>query len=231
MILKQLVAALACLQLVAGCATPYNEVPLATNFPTSKQPKLQTAAHWNVIAGDVAKQISADLKDTRPLFVDQSSVKTTFDRAFTNDLISALVANGHTVMKSPDGALSVDVNTQTVRFSPNRPQHKHVGVATALATGVWALNGISLGTLTWEKTLGASAAVAAGADSYAWFQSEFATGETPQTEIIVTTSVSDASQYISRSTSIYYVADTDSQLYAHEPPYQAQTKVIGVTGK
>ena len=225
MTLKQLVAALACLQFVAGCATPYSEAPLATNFPTNRQPKLQAAAHWNVIAGDVAKQISAGLKDKRPLFVDQSSVRTVFDRAFTNDLISALVAGGHTVLKSPTGALNVDVDTQTVRFSPNRPQYNYAGVATALTTGVWALHQA-------HATAGAVlVAGVASADAYSWFRAEFATGETPQTEIIITTSVSDASQYLARSTSIYYVADTDSRMYVYEPPFQAQTKTMGVTGK
>jgi hypothetical protein len=225
MTLKQLVAALACLQFVAGCATPYSEAPLATNFPTNRQPKLQAAAHWNVIAGDVAKQISAGLKDKRPLFVDQSSVRTAFDRAFTNDLISALVAGGHTVLKSPTGALNVDVDTQTVRFSPNRPQYNYAGVATALTTGVWALHQA-------HATAGAVlVAGVASADAYSWFRAEFATGETPQTEIIITTSVSDASQYLARSTSIYYVADTDSRMYVYEPPFQAQTKTMGVTGK
>lgn len=223
------VATLLCLPLFAGCATPCSEAPLATNFPTSKQQKLQAAAHWNVIAGDVAKQISAGLKDKRPLFVNQSSIKTAFDRAFTNDLISALVAGGYTVLKSPDGALSVDVDTQAVRFSPNRPQYNHAGVATAVTGGVWALRDVSLNTA--GEVLGAAVALAAAADAYSWFRAEFATGETPQTEIIVTISVSDASQYLARSTSIYYVADADSRMYVYEPPFQAQTKSMGVTGQ
>ncbi|MCM2288313.1 MAG: hypothetical protein NDI67_04725 [Sulfuritalea sp.] len=223
------VAALLCLPLLAACATPYSEAPLATNFPTSKQQKLQAAAHWNVIAGDVAKQISSGLKEKRPLFVNQSLVKTAFDRAFTNDLISALVAEGYTVMKSPDGALSVDVDTQAVRFSPNRPQYNHTGLATAVTAGVWALRDVSLDTA--GQVLGAGVAVAAAADAYSWFRSEFASGQTPQTEIIVTTSVSDARQYLARRTSIYYVADSDSRMYVYEPPFQAQTKNIGVTGQ
>jgi hypothetical protein len=210
---------------LAACATPYTEAPLATNFPTSKQPKLQAAAHWNVIAGDIAKQISAGLKDKRPLFVNQSAVKTGFDRAFTNDLISALVANGYTVLKSPAGALSVDVDTQVVRFSPNRPQYNHTGLATALTTGVWALHQA-------HATTGAVlVAGVASADAYSWFRSEFATGETPQTEIIVTASVSDANQFLARSTSIYYVADADSRMYVYEPPVQTPTKNMGVTGQ
>ena len=222
-------ATLLCLPLFAACATPYSEAPLATNFPTNKQPKLQAAAHWNVIAGDVARQISVGLKDKRPLFVNQSSVKTAFDRAFTNDLISALVAGGHTVLKNPAGALSVDVDTQAVRFSPNRPQYNHGGVATAVTAGVWALRDVNLNTA--GQVLGAAVAVGAAADAYSWFRAEFATGETPQTEIIITTSASDASQYLARSTSVYYVADTDRQMYVYEPPFQAQTKNIGVTGQ
>jgi hypothetical protein len=81
------------------------------------------------------------------------------------------------------------------------------------------------------RQLFAGTAVVAGADAYTWFQSEFATGATPQTEIIVTTSVSDASQYLARSTSIYYVADADSEMYVYTPPILTQTKNMGVTGQ
>ena len=72
----------------------------------------------------------------------------------------------------------------------------------------------------------------AGADAYSWFRSEFATGETPQTEIIVTASVSDASQYLARSTSVYYVADSDQALYQATPQTTRPitTPTIGVTG-
>lgn len=129
------------------------------------------------------------------------------------------MSRGHTVLKSPAGALTVDVDTQVVSFSPNRPQYRHAGTATALATGVWAL---SAGDATAGATL--FAAVAA-ADTYAWFHAEFATGETPQTEIIVTTSVTDSNQYVSRNTSVYYVADSDKILYESLP-----TRTIKVTG-
>ena len=210
---------------LAGCAAPYTETPLATNFPTSKQPKLQAAAHWNVIANDVAQQISSNIKEKRPLFVNQSTVKTAFDRAFSNQLISALVAQGFPVLKSPVGALNVDIDTQAVRFSANRPQYKHTGVATAFTAGVWALHSA-------RATPGAVLfAAVAGADAYSWFQSEFATGETPQTEIIITTSVGDAKQYLARSTSIYYVSDSDARIYEYTPPIQIQTKNMTVTGR
>jgi len=212
-------AALALTAIVAGCATPYSEAPLATNFPTSKQPKVQAAAHWNTIAGDVASQITSKLGERRPLYVAQPATKTAFDRAFANQLISALMSGGQSVLKSPAGALIVEVDTQVVSFSPNRPQYRHVGTASALTAGVWALH-------VGEATAGAVLATTVMAtDAYAWFRSEFASGATPRTEIIVTTSVSDSHQYLSRSTSVYYVTDTDKLLYESLP-----TRTIRVTG-
>lgn len=217
------VAGFACLPLLVACATPYSEAPLATNFPTTRQAKLQAASHWNVIAGDVARQISAGLREKSPLYLNLSSARTTFDRAFSNQLISALVAEGFAVQKSPAGALSVEVDTQAVRFSANRPQYKYAGVPTALTAGVWALHAA-------EATAGAVLfAGVAAADAYSWFRSEFATGDTPRTEIIVTISVGDSNRYLARSTNIYYVADDDSRLY--EPPQAVQTRAIGVTGQ
>lgn len=203
-------AAMIVAAMLAGCATPYNEAPLATNFPTTKQEKVQAAAHWNVIAKDVAAQITSKLAEKRPLHVVQPKGKSAFERAFANQLISSLVADGQTVMRQPAGALSVEVDTQVVGFSANRPQYRHAGTATALTAGVWALH-------VGEATAGAVFASAViAADAYSWFRSEFATGETPETEIIVTTSVSDGTRYLSRSTSVYYVADSDKALYEAE---------------
>lgn len=206
---------------LAGCATPYSEVPLATNFPTTKQEKVQAAAHWNVIAKDVARQITQRLPDQKPLYVVQKEGPTTFERAFSSLLISALVANGHTVTKQPSGASIIETDTQVVSFSANRPQYRNAGTATALAAGIWALH---LGEATAGAVL--SSAIVAG-DAYSWFRAEFASGETPQTEIIVTTSVSDGTRYLSRNTSIYYVADTDRELYQRSGLVTQKIKVGG----
>ncbi|WP_126443772.1 hypothetical protein [Sulfuricystis multivorans] len=214
-------AALATAAILAGCAAPFSEAPLATNFPSTKQEKIQAAAHWDIIAKDVASRIASSLPDKRPLHVVRKPGASAFDRAFENLLISSLVANGQTVMKRLDGALNVEVDTQVVSFSANRPQYRHHGTATALATGLWALDAVEAtgaGALT--------AAIVAG-DAYSWFRSEFATGETPQTEIIVTTGVNDGNRYLARNTSIYYVADNDKTLYQN---LAAQTQKIKVGG-
>lgn len=205
-------AAFVAAALLAGCATPYSEAPLATNFPTTKQEKVQAAAHWDIIAKDVANRIAARLPEKKPLHVVQKTGGSAFDRAFSNMLISSLVANGQTVVKQPADALSIEVDTQVVRFSANRPQYKHTGAASALATGLWALNEVE------ATAAGALTALVFAGDAYTWFRSEFASGETPQTEIIVTTSVSDGNRYLARSTSVYYAADTDKALYQASLP-------------
>lgn len=218
---SKLLSALVITAMIAGCATPYSEAPLATNFPSSKQPKLRAAAHWNAIAGDVAKQLADHLKDRQPLYVNRAQEKTEFDRAFSNQLISALVAQGFMVQKNATGALTVDIDTQTVRFATNRPQYNYSGAATALTAGVWALHNAS--------PAGIATAGIVGADAYFWFRSEFAIGETPQSEIIVTASVSNRDQYLSRNTSVYYVADADQSLYqAPMPPMPV--KAINLVG-
>lgn len=214
--IRRLTAAATALLLASACATPYSPTPLATNFETSKQQKLQAASHWNTIARDVADRLSARLQPGSKLFVNQHADATSFERAFSAQLATALVDAGHLVMRSPEGAMRVGVDTQTVPFAADRPQYRYAGAATALAGGVWVLYDI----VEYASNGPAKAAVAtvAAADAAHWFRSEFASGETPALEIIVNTSVTDASRFVARTTNVYYVADTDQHLYVPEKP-------------
>ncbi|MEQ1600933.1 MAG: hypothetical protein ABL885_04075 [Methylophilaceae bacterium] len=198
--------------LIAGCTTPFSETPIATNFPTSNQLRLQAASHWDTISDDVAKKFSASLSNNKstPLYV-QAVQTTPFNRAVTNQLITSLVQNGYTVVKNPSGTLKVDIDTQVVAFSPNRSQGKYGGEPTPLTVGVWVLGDLTIGAS--PKTV---------------FKSEWAAGARPKTEIIINTSVSDEQQYIARSTNVYYVADSDSSLYAQLP--QVQLNTLNVKG-
>jgi hypothetical protein len=225
--IKELLSSIIAASLLAGCATPFSPTPTATNFPTTNQQKLQAASHWNVIAQDVARHLGTDLKNRQPLYVSQDQNKTAFDRAFCANLISALVAQGFTVQKAPAGALRVDIDTQAIPFSANRPGTVFAGNTTALATGVWALHNASAGAIL------ASAAVAS--DAFKIVESEFATGPVPRMELMITSSVGDDATYIARHVNTYYVADADSHLYlpapAPVPPITVFTRTIGVTAQ
>ncbi len=206
-------------QLVA----PNNEAPVATNFQTSTQHKLQAGEHWNLIARDSAKAINENLQragscipkstECRPVFVRTPEYLTEFSRAFYNQLKTALVDSGVAVAKrNQPGALEMEIDVQPIKFTGNRPQYRYAGVASELGQGVWALRDVADMNPS-DSTLSPSPPLA---KSEIWFRSQFASGQTPKTEIIVTLSLVDTRTYMARSTNVYYVADSDSQLYDQE---------------
>jgi hypothetical protein len=199
--------------LMAGCAVPYSPAPLATNFPSSTQDKAQAAAHWVAITSHIEQELMPALKNSpnRPLFVAPAQA-TAFNQAVTAQLITSLVNDGQVVATTAKGSLKVDIDTQVVEFSRHRPQYKFSGERSAIAAGAWVLTSVQH-TPQWMATVAVF-----GQDAYAWFHSAFASGETPKTEIIVTVSVSDEQRYFARSTSVYYVTDSDRSLYAAAPP-------------
>lgn len=201
--------------LLAGCAMPYSPAPVATHFQSTQQAKLQAAAHWGVIARHMTTQLAPSLKVNlrRPLYVS-SQQSSPFAQGVSSHLVTALVNDGYTVVKVPDAnTLRIELDTQVVAFSPKRPQYKFAGERTALVASLWVLTGIDH-TVEWLAT-----AAIAGQDAYSWFRSQFATGATPRTEIIVNLSLADDHRYYARTTSVYYALDTDRALYdaAHQP--------------
>lgn len=201
--------------LLAGCAMPYSPAPVATNFKSTQQARLQAAGHWGVIARHMAGQLAPALKANvrRPLYVS-SQQSSAFAQGVSSHLVTVLVGDGYTVVKVPDvNTLRIELDTQVVAFSPDRPQYKFAGERTALVASMWVLTGIDH-TIEWLAT-----AAIAGQDAYSWFRSQFATGATPKTEIIVNLSLADDHRYYARSTNVYYTTDTDRALYdaAHQP--------------
>ncbi|GJI92176.1 hypothetical protein RugamoR1_53390 [Rugamonas sp. R1(2021)] len=215
--------------LLAGCASRYTPTPLAANFPTTKQAKLQAAYHWGVISDSIEKRVVAELKKSppRPVFINEPRDPSAFQRALSTQLTTSLVNDGYVVTRSPAGSLKIDMDVQAVTFTANRPQYRYHGERAVLGTGVWLLSEI-------EAPVVLNLAVAAGAwDSYDWFNAQFAPGATPKTEIIVTVSVSDQFRYVARNTSAYYVADSDRILYGivdPEPEEPKLTRLFKVRG-
>lgn len=199
--------------LLAGCATPYSETPLAGNFPTTTQNKLQAASHWLVIAKDVAEQIKLGTdKIGAPVYVTPPERDSQFTLAFYNEIITSLVSQGVTVRKVNDGTAQViNIETQLVKFSPDRHQNRRFTSVTAIGAGIAAVHDLQLSSGT---NAGIGALALAGAyDWTTWVAQEYAKGPTPKFELIVTTSLVKNSQYIARRTDAYYVADDDWTLY------------------
>jgi hypothetical protein len=211
---------------VSGCAVGYSPAPVVTNFSTTQQAKLQAAAHWGVISRHIAQELDPALKNSprRPLYVAPLQA-TPFAQAVAGEVMTALVNDGYVVARTPDGALNVEIDTQVLEFSPNRPHHESTGEHSALAAGLWVLTDVQPHTPTGMLT-----AAIFGQDAYAWFHSKFASGATPRTEIIVTAAVSDRQRYYARHTSVYYTTESDRALYEAAPAKVQPTKSFAVKG-
>ena len=209
---------------LAGCAVPFSPAPIATNFPVARQEKLQAAAHWTTIADHIEQRVVTDMKKhpTRPFYIAEDKDASPFKKAVTTQLVTSLVKDGYVVARTPAGAWKLELDIQAVTFTRNRPQYRYSGAATALANGVWVLSDIN-------PTVGAIG-VAGAADAFHWFNSQFAPGATPKTELIVTLSAGDQYRYYARSTAAYYVADTDRALYGIKEEDTQLTKVFKVQG-
>lgn len=218
--LSRIVAIVGVTVAVTGCVTPYSPVPVATHFPTSEQQKLQAAAHWTAISEHIEKQLLPALKNSpRGALYVQPLQGTPFTRTVVGQLMTSLVNDGYVVAKTPNDALKVEVDTQVVAFSGDRPQYKYHGERSALVAGVWALTEVR------HTALGLATAAIVADDAYGWFRSQFSSSDTPKTEIIVTVAVSDDRRYYARQTSVYYTVDSDRWLYEAAP-----LKTFAITG-
>lgn len=198
-----------------------NEVPVATNFETSAQLKLQAAGHWKRVAHDAAEGLAKSLRagGATALFLKRScettecaprACETTFNRVFHNEFLTALVDRGYQVSAVPtSSAAVVEIDVQAVSFSANRPQYRYAGAPVELAPGVWALRD----TASLIDSQGTTAQRTEQLDTN-WYRAEFAGGATPRNEVVVTVSaLSPARSYLARDTKVYYTADADAAHY------------------
>jgi hypothetical protein len=256
---KQTILLLCCLLPLTACTfrsevhtdsqrtvAPYNEVPVSSNFQTNNQLKLQAAQHWANIADDTGKAIATLLRkgltctprmgSCEAVFINPPAYVTEFSRTFHNQLLTTLVSSGLNVSKTPESAALIDIDVQPVTFASNRPQYRYAGVATELGQGIWALRDVS----TMKPSDPSNSTVER--DALHWFRTQFAAGQTPNMEIVVTVSASTKKRYLARSTNIYYVTEGDRSLYDQEicslikpcakatgaPPTPARK--VGITG-
>ncbi len=212
--------ALAAGLVLSGCAARYTPTPLAANFPTTKQAKLQATYHWGVVSNNIEKRLVAELKKSppRPVYINVPANSNAFQRALVTQLTTSLVNDGYIVSRTPAGSLKIDLDIQTVTFGAGRPQYRPVGERTALPGGVSMAELEPAPVSRWR-------AIGTGWDPFDTTNAQFAPGATPQTEIIVTLSVTDQYRYLARSTSAYYVADSDRELYGILDPEPETTKL------
>jgi hypothetical protein len=196
------IAVFLCVLLVSACA----KTPSQESFPYKYQKKMQSADHWNYVAGKVAgEQIS-------PFFLGKNSTKpeqilavyvadkdqSSFGKAFQTYMTTYLFDMGIPVAKTSENAVTLDWSVQKIvhegkRRNPGPP----CGVFGYLAYGIsWLFGG----------------------DYYV-------NGRVPQTELLLVTKLSYGNIVYSRvnrtmfinddDTANYWVLPDRSDIYAH----------------
>lgn len=203
----KLVLSACALAALTACAT--SPIPMAENFPISSQLKVRAAGHWQAMSKDVVSKTVASLKQagaSQPVFIALPESATQFDRAFRDFLATELVNAGVKVQVKPEGALVVSYNTQVVEHAPPRPDFEP-GKYTKLTAGLWVL-----GAIAADSALGAGIATL-GLTGYKDYKDSVDANGPSGMELILTTTVHNGEQLITRKTDVYYVEAPDAKLY------------------
>jgi hypothetical protein len=224
--MKILYAPLAILCLGLGACM--SQVPVATTYPVNYQKKMQAAHHWDVLAADVANRlhdnlIVSGLSQDRPVALSVQHPKYTseFGLAFHNLLITHLLEKGFIMSESPTGGMPVSYDIQVVTHKDRGFIRPTPGLFTALTGTVLVLRDVA-------DSQSAAAATMLGAVALD-VASGFVT-DTPNSEIIVTTSVMCEDRYVSRVRDIYYVSDNNVDQYIAKGPVPVTTRMMEVVG-
>lgn len=224
--MKILYAPLAILCLGLGACM--SQVPVATTYPVNFQQKMQAAHHWDVLTADVAKRLHDHLIGSgepqgRPiaLSVQQPRYNSQFGMAFHNLLITHLLEQGFVMSENPSAGLPVSYDIQVVTHKDRGFIRPTPGLFTALTGTVLVIRDVA-------DSHSAAAATMLGAVVLD-VASGFVT-DTPNSEIIVTTSVMNGDRYVSRLRDIYYVSDNNVDQYIAKGPAPVTTRMVEVVG-
>lgn len=208
---------------LVGCANR-SPIPLAENFELTSQPKVRSAGHWDLVSRDVVSQTLATLDKAgvapnTQLYVSLPANPTPFETAFRDFLITKLVQSGAQVQQSPGQTLDVSYNVQVVRHNSERP-HFIPGQFTMLAAGLFAAYGLR------HEHIDAQLAGALGLTVAADYANSINSGGPTNTEMILTTTVTRAGQYVARKTDVYYLENADTPLFLRPSYRNVNMKVV-----
>jgi len=214
--------------LCLGLGACMSQVPVATTYPVNFQKKMQAAHHWDILTADVAKRLHDNLIGSgepqgRPiaLNVQQPRYNSQFSMAFHNLLITHLLEQGFVMSENPSTGLPVSYDVQVVTHKDRGFIRPTPGLFTALTGTVLVIRDVA----DSHSAIAATMLGAVVLDVASGFVTD-----TPNSEIIVTTSVMNGDRYVSRLRDIYYVSDNNVDQYIAKGPAPVTTRMVEVVG-
>jgi hypothetical protein len=142
-------------------------------------------------------------------------------------LESALSKRGFQLSaRASENNFTIGIESQAIQFSSDRPQLRAAGELVKLGEGVWALRDVAspLNIAARPNNIIAGRLVEPNSVIVPnWFKSNYASGDTPSHELLVNVSVINSKNTVlSKASTVYYVADTDTQHYLCGAPSDAK---------
>jgi len=199
---------LACATLLAGCEAYRSQVPVPVTHKADWQFKMQSAGHWQVLAGDVADRILKAIGDRddllmKPLYVQPPNSRP-FAMGFYKLLTSELVSRGMQVSLNRErDVVDVEFDVLSILHS-SRAQRPPIGTFTSIAAGISVARALD-SMAEWIPA-------AIGAGVLADFASGAITGVSNH-EMLISVSMSYNNRYVVHTSSVYYINDPDFEQY------------------
>ncbi|WP_291915945.1 hypothetical protein [Limnohabitans sp.] len=195
---------------LAGCVST-DGVSFPVSFPAASQYKLKSAAHWQLIAEDVAGQMKQSLMAQNHLqaaiYLEEPAQPTAFERSLLPMLRAGLLSQGLKVsVRSQDAAVLKVQVSKVSHVASYRP-----GTLTLLGGGLLVLREIVRHHS--PVLINAGGALAAITADVAMTRNN----TPPDLELILSVSVQKEGQYLATSNQVYYLSSQDLDMYQNLP--------------
>jgi hypothetical protein len=205
--MKKILSCLAIACALVGCGS-INGVPADKSFSVPDQYILKSAAHWKLIADDVAHHVASTLRSKEMLSgiavrVVEPDEPTNFSKVFIPMLQAALLQQQVVLSADPNHPTQLKLKVDEVVHSPSYRK----GTLTALGAGLLVLRDAWYYE-SFHLTNAGGLLGAAVADLYAANAMPL-----PQIELVLSTAVEHEQLIISAKTDIYYLSSDDASAY------------------
>lgn len=195
--------------------TACSQTPVPVSHSVSLQKRMQAAAHWDMLAEDVAERVANTLQQKKVLYglrlyVEQKNASP-FDQAFYDLLLPHLVQKpGINIVTKESALCNLSFDAQVIRYEGNRvinPPWK----LTALGAGIFAARQVS----GWSPEHIFATLPAAGLVGDVFFSTGMY-GLDLNSEVIITTSLWHKDELVHATSDIYYIQGADRQQYEQD---------------
>lgn len=214
--ITRMILAAGLMLLLAGCAHFSSgnltaDYPEAAQFPQIYQAKLMAAAHWQLIAENeaalIADRFSPGSRFTMAASGPEQSTSTQSDFATAyHHMLSQGLINQQMRVFDRDADFHIAYHIQVLTHSERRQRN----LPAMFFTGATSLGFIISKSMQMTRPEIMLFPIASGLDAYNIANSDT---ETPNTEIILTTTARSNTEVVYSNSSIYYFRTVDQELY------------------